>query len=82
VDKSGHDQRIQQLTDIERNRIKDSKLPSVNTTSTRRANAAFVILARNSDLWEILFSIRGMEGARLFDPLASASLDLTNFLLT
>lgn len=29
---------------------------------TRRANAAFVILARNTDVWEILESIRGMEG--------------------
>lgn len=29
---------------------------------TRRANAAFVILARNSELWEIIASIRGMEG--------------------
>jgi hypothetical protein len=28
-----------------------------------RANAAFVVLARNSDVWEILSSIRGMEGA-------------------
>lgn len=27
-----------------------------------RANAAFVVLARNSDVWEILSSIRGMEG--------------------
>lgn len=44
----------------------------VNTTSVsshtasevvpRRANAAFVILARNSDVWEIVASIRGMEG--------------------
>lgn len=33
-----------------------------NFNVTRKANAAFVILARNSDLWEILGSIRGMEG--------------------
>lgn len=32
------------------------------TNASRRANATFVILARNSDLWEILGSIRGMEG--------------------
>jgi hypothetical protein len=32
------------------------------TNSSRRANAAFVVLARNSDLWELLSSIRGMEG--------------------
>ncbi|GAA6053243.1 hypothetical protein JCM3770_002674 [Rhodotorula araucariae] len=31
---------------------------SVNST---RANAAFVILARNSDVWEILESVRGIE---------------------
>ena len=30
--------------------------------STRRANAAFVILARNSELWDIVASIRGVEG--------------------
>ena len=34
-----------------------------NGTTGRRANAAFVVLARNSDLWELLGSIRGMEGA-------------------
>lgn len=33
-----------------------------NVAGGRRANAAFVILARNSDVWEILASIRGMEG--------------------
>ncbi|TNY24040.1 putative mannosyltransferase [Rhodotorula diobovata] len=32
---------------------------SLNSSS--RANAAFVILARNSDVWEILDSIRGIE---------------------
>lgn len=36
-----------------------SLLEQVNST---RANAAFVILARNSDVWEILKSIRGIEG--------------------
>lgn len=32
---------------------------------TRRANAAFVILARNTELWEIIASIRGVEGELL-----------------
>lgn len=29
---------------------------------TRRANAAFVILAKNSDVWGVLESMRGIEG--------------------
>ncbi|GAA5972185.1 hypothetical protein JCM8115_007148 [Rhodotorula mucilaginosa] len=33
----------------------------VNSTLDQRANATFFILARNSDLWDILKSIRGME---------------------
>lgn len=32
-----------------------------NATNSKRANAAFVILARNSDLWGIMESIRSME---------------------
>lgn len=40
----------------------DELLDQGSTNSSRRANATFVILARNSDLWEILASIRGMEG--------------------
>jgi hypothetical protein len=36
----------------------------VNSTLDQRANATFFILARNSDLWDILKSIRGMEGGR------------------
>lgn len=31
------------------------------TTAPRRAKAAFVVLARNSDLWSIMESIRFME---------------------
>lgn len=34
----------------------------VEVAKPRRANAAFVVLARNSDIWEILASIRAMEG--------------------
>lgn len=33
-----------------------------SATNSSRANAAFVILARNSDVWSIVESIRGMEG--------------------
>lgn len=43
----------------------EEDVANVTTTSVvvpRRANAAFVILARNSDVWEIVASIRGMEG--------------------
>lgn len=32
-----------------------------NSTNSKRAKAAFVILARNSDLWPIMESIRAME---------------------
>lgn len=32
-----------------------------NSTNSKRANAAFVILARNSDLWPIMESLRFME---------------------
>lgn len=42
----------------------EEDVANVTTTSVvvpRRANAAFVILARNSDVWEIVASIRGME---------------------
>jgi hypothetical protein len=31
----------------------------------RLVNATFVILARNTDVWEIIGSIRGMEGAAI-----------------
>jgi hypothetical protein len=41
--------------------LEDAEL-GVNASS--RANAAFVILARNSDVWEIVESIRAMEGER------------------
>lgn len=40
--------------------------PINETMGGRRANAAFVILARNSDVWEIVESIRGMEGKERF----------------
>jgi alpha 1,2-mannosyltransferase len=51
---SGNDQKaVQDIYDS----LKDSA-PAKNTT---RANAAFVILARNSDLWGIMASIRQME---------------------
>lgn len=35
---------------------------SSSVTNSSRVNAAFVILARNSDVWSIVESIRGMEG--------------------
>jgi hypothetical protein len=42
---------------------------------TRRANAAFVILAKNSDVWGVLESMRGIEGSShpILVPLCSAS---------
>jgi hypothetical protein len=46
----------------------NAKLPLANLTSARRANAAFVILVRNSELWEMLSSLRAMEGQQ--DPSA------------
>lgn len=45
-------------------RLDDESLIATGSKD-RRANAAFVILARNSDIWEILASIRGMEGTLL-----------------
>ncbi|ORY87381.1 hypothetical protein BCR35DRAFT_37271 [Leucosporidium creatinivorum] len=35
---------------------------SSSASNSSRVNAAFVILARNSDVWSIVESIRGMEG--------------------
>lgn len=43
----------------------ESGRPINETVGGRRANAAYVILARNSDVWEIVESIRGMEGKEL-----------------
>ena len=45
---------------------------SASQGATDKANGAFVILARNSDVWEIIESIRGMEG-KLREVLAHSS---------
>jgi alpha 1,2-mannosyltransferase len=39
----------------------EDKAALTNATHAPRANAAFVILARNTDLWSIMESIRSME---------------------
>lgn len=38
------------------------ELTGLGVNASSRANAAFVVLARNSDVWAIVESIRGMEG--------------------
>ncbi|KAK4053196.1 hypothetical protein OIV83_001931 [Microbotryomycetes sp. JL201] len=45
-----------------------SPLETVKGTNHTRVNAAFVVLARNSDLWDLLASIRQVEGERYHYP--------------